>query len=264
MRAARTGLVFLVAAVAAAGCIPLHHPQPTRVVVVLEGGKRAGPVGDEIQALLRDRYDVVSDRAYRKAARTLHARRVSEHTVSRVAAAIGADAVIVGQLDRTSRRRYRLYLQLREGASGEVRKVWKLRLRHPELGDDRRVELGDGLFARIDVMPRLPAADEPGEPVAGRGDRRSRRARRAEERERARAAAQRKADEQRRADEQRKRRATAARGKRVAKPADKVASADKQGAKKKAGPAEDDEPFEMVIQTDENGQVLDDERPPGM
>jgi hypothetical protein len=238
------------------GCA-MNRPQPTRVVVVLEGVKAKELTG-ELTSMLGDRYDVVSDKDYRKAARTMHARRVSVTNVKKIAGKIGADAVIVGQMDRRGHGRYRLYLQLRSGVTGKMAKSWKVHLRTASLGGDR--DKLDGVYARIDDLPRLePAAAPPPkqteavavakkdkplpppkqeEPAARKDDK---------------AVAKKDDKPAARKDD-----------KPATKKNDKVVA--KKDAKKKDPDADDDDDDDMVmdIKTDENGQVLDDETPPGM
>jgi hypothetical protein len=294
MRSSMLGLATLVVAGLAGGCA-IHKPQPTRVVVVLEG-KKVDPVADQLTAMIGEQYTIVSDSNYRKVAKALDARRVSKRNVARVAERIDADAVIVGQLDKRSKKRYRLYLQLRDGSTGALKKSWSIRLRKPELGDADRPQV-DAIMSRLSLIQRRePAGAEAddGERVASRSERRRARAeaaeRRAEEKRQARADKRRKAEERRIAQEEEERRiaqekqdrrqaeadrkiaAAAARGKKPAKAAakkqDKVARAEPKKSRKPArvvdDEEEDDEPFVMEIKTDENGQVLDDERPPGM
>jgi hypothetical protein len=256
------------------------------VVVVLEG-KKVEPVADQLTALIGEQYTIVSDSNYRKVAKALDARRVSKRNVARVAERIDADAVIVGQLDKRSKKRYRLYLQLRDGSTGALEKSWSIRLRTPELGDADKPQI-DAIMSRLSLIQRREPAGadvDDGERVASRSERRKARAeaaeRRAEEKRQAREDKRRRAEERRIARQEEERRAQEeAEERRLAKvkarkPAkaaarkeDKVARAEPKKPRKPARVVEEqedeDEPFVMEIKTDENGQVLDDERPPGM
>jgi hypothetical protein len=291
MRARMLGLAMVVVVGLAGGCA-IHKPQPTRVVVVLEG-RKAEPVADQLNAMIGEQYTIVSDTNYRKVAKALDARRVSKRNVARVAERIDADAVIVGQLDKRSKKRYRLYLQLRDGSTGALKKSWSIRLRKPELGDADKPQI-DAIMSRLAMIERREPAGadaDDGERVASRSERRRARAeaaeRRAEDQRQAREDRRRKAEEQRRAQEEEDERlaeeerrqaeadrkvAAAAKAKKPVKAAaarkqDKVARAEPKKPKKVRAVAEEeeeDEPFVMEIKTDESGQVLDDERPPGM
>jgi hypothetical protein len=269
-------------ALVAGGCVV--HPagprsQPTHVVVVLEGTKAKELTG-ELTDMLGDRYQIVPDKDYRKAARTLHARHVNPGNVKKLAAQIGADAVIVGQIGRRGHDRYRLRLQLRSGVSGEWVKSWKLTLHQPSLGKQRD-ELS-GLYARIDDLPRL-GAGKPGhgEAVASKDKDKGDQADKAEKKDdKALAKAEKQDDKALAKAEKQDDKAVAKAEKKDDKAAAKAEKKDdkavakaekkedkavaKKDDKKQAADDDDDDDFAMDVKTDENGQALDDERPPGM
>ena len=75
MRATLLGVATL--AVVVGGCA-MHKPKPTRVVVVLEGKRvDAKPVAEQLGGAIGERYTLVPDGDYRKAAKQLKVARVS-------------------------------------------------------------------------------------------------------------------------------------------------------------------------------------------
>ena len=256
----------ILASALVAGCATSRPPPPTRVVVVLEGAK-ARAMTDQLISMFGEQSEIVPDADYRKAARTLKARKVSRRNVARIADAIGADAVIVGQVDRR-RGRYWLYLQLREGATGKLDTIWKVRMRKAALGDKQRQEL-DGMMARIGAVPRLQPAPEPEmtEEAVARKEQPARKKDEPANKDDDKAAKQdddkaAKQDDKKAAKKDDKR-AAKKDDKKAAKKDDKVAGNDK-GKKKPAAEEEEEEDPILEIKTDEKGQAIDDETPPGL
>ncbi len=236
-------------------------PEPASVAVMIKG-KSSVSLRLAIEDLLGERYDVVSGKRYRKAAKRLRAQKLKPSHVAKVAAKLGVDAVVTGTLKRKGKKRYLLKLRLRDGATGKTLEKFTLKLRsRKKLRSSHEEELIAGFSPMLDEM--APPADDieeedevedeagpidSDEAVAAREESEAAPTKRKAKREKIASAAPKKA-------------------KKPSKKA-KVKKAKVKKAKvKKAAPApapKEEEPEAFDIRYDDDGQILDDEVPSGL
>lgn len=233
--------------------------EPASVAVMIKG-KKSATLRLAVEELLSDRYDVVSGKRYRKAAKRLDAQKLKPSHVAKVAAKLGVDAVVTGTLSKRGKKRYLLKLRLRDGTTGKTIEKFTLKLRsRKKLRSSHEEELIAGLGPMLDEM--APPAEEEedededdeadedagprdsGEAVAAREDSEAAPAKPAPAKAKSAKVAQASPKKANKANKPRKARA------------------------KKAAPApapKEEEPEDFDVRYDDEGQIIDDEVPAGL
>ena len=144
-----------------------EQEQSRRIVLMPFAGSGAKHVRRAAaESIIRESHEIIPDRDYRRAARKRNAQDFSAESIALVAADIGADAVLVGQVDRTGGQRVAT-LRLLAGKTGaEVAEIRiELRRRRPsqEEQDELRTQLTAALaaLAALDEPEPEPADDVP-------------------------------------------------------------------------------------------------------
>ena len=135
--------------------------QARRRIVFLDfTGPRARAYQDQVESVLRRGNSIVPASKWYDAADRLRASRLTARDVSRVAARLNVDGVVVGKIDRRGSR-YFIHLHLREGKSGESVAEAELVVRTSRLTSTNKSEIRDQIGRAIDDLP------PPGEDVGG-------------------------------------------------------------------------------------------------
>ncbi len=164
-------LLAIGAGTVAGGASPARAER--RVVVLDFAGTRLTMLSEDIRDALEDRFELVSSRAYERAARRMHAETFKAPHVARVSHAIEADAVVGGRVEQRSGR-YILHLRIFSGADGELLKGFAVSLRDRSMSSGLLRKLSRKLgktIARARVMQRSEPTravvrSEPRRPVA--------------------------------------------------------------------------------------------------
>lgn len=131
--------------------------QSRRIVLMPFAGSGAAHVRRAAAEILQESHELIPDRDYQQAARKLNALDLSAESVVLVAADIGADAVLLGQVEKIDNQRVAT-LRLLAGKTGadvaEIRLELRRRRPSPEEQDELRAQLTTALAA-------LAALDEP-------------------------------------------------------------------------------------------------------
>ncbi len=212
-------------------CASAPKPQRPRVAVVEFEGKRASQWQDRVTALVdsQHRWDIVPPEAYTEAARKIGAESSSSTDLARVAAELNATAIIVGRIVGKSDKRAKFQLAVHDGETGKVIDKLTLRVRKGKLsGKGDRLLRKKLLAALDDSEPRAVDAPAP--------------------------------KSQPDAPSPAKPAAAAPEDEPVAKAEPKSAKA----VKGKPAASDQGEGEKLDLETDDNGQVLDDEWPDGL
>lgn len=129
-------------------------------LVVVFNGPRSAAMRKRVERMLAQDYEIVPSMRYRKTARRLRATRVKQRNVARVASKIGADAVLHGVLRRKGKRRVRLALRLRDGATGKTLERFALIVPARKLRAKDRAQLASKFGITLDDTG--PAKVDPG------------------------------------------------------------------------------------------------------
>lgn len=158
-RAARR-ILGLLAVLVALGPARSAHADAKRVVVLEFRGPGAARLHGAVTGLVNRGHDMVSPKAYWKAARRLDARRMRADDVRVVARQLKVDIVVEGKVVRRGSRS-RLLLRMRDGATGEVFKTYAVPLRTQRLDSRVRRSLGRKLVRDIAYADPLPRRERP-------------------------------------------------------------------------------------------------------
>jgi TolB-like protein len=157
------GLVVLVVGASCAGLQPVEESaQAKKTVVLLEfRGPEGAKVRDAVMAALTERYQLVPDQEYQRAARRLKARRMRPAHVAKVAEELGIDAVIHGKIRRRRGRRLAVVVTVRDGTTGEVLTDIDAELERRKVDEQAGPAVRDKLMAVVDEIAPRPTPSEP-------------------------------------------------------------------------------------------------------
>jgi hypothetical protein len=143
-----------------------------RVAVLPLAGKRARAIDKALTRVVRQRYEVVPGKRYRKAARKLKAKSSRAKHIRKVARKLDLDAVVESVLKKRGKKRYELKIRLLAGDTGKELSSFKMKLKRRRLSGNDERRLQRKLYA---ALGEVQVADEPEEEdTAGSSNRRPR------------------------------------------------------------------------------------------
>lgn len=145
-----------------------------RVVVLGFTGPQASKAEVEVAKIVRRKHTLVPVRQWARARKRLGAKGSSDKTVRRVAAEVGADAIISGTITRKAGK-FALRVTVREGRTGRTVQAIRVVLRSPRIDARAREDLARELLPAI-ARARGPGAAEVRDERADRPERRRRKA----------------------------------------------------------------------------------------
>lgn len=247
--------------------------RPKIVVLNVKGGKA---VRGDIVNLLQAEYPLVPRKRYVRTARSLKATKLRARHITKVSAELGVSAVVSGRVKRRGKRRY-LYVTVYDGASGVKIERFRVRLtRKRTLTKKGSAQLEGKLMAALSEVK--PAARDEGRHASASDDddgddgddadepakskklsKRERRRQAREERKRKREEAR----ERKRAEREAKKQAAAEKRAKAKREREERAEAKRREREKKKREAK---LIKKVVnpETNDEGQALDDEAPPGL
>lgn len=262
----RVRLLFVLLPLAlASGCGAAYtggdrSERPAVVVLKIKGKSGDRIRGDIIELLRKSDYGLIARKRYVQTARKLDATKLRAKHIARVSAELGAGAVIRGRIKRRGKRRY-LYVSIHDGSSGKRVKRFRVRLtraRKLTRKGTRRLEtrLMTTLAAIGQPADRdeVVAKDDAEDPPKDEGELTPREKRERKEAE-VRAERERKEAEAREREEAEARARAKAKAEREAKERREREAAEREAAAIKAV---------ANPETDDSGQAIDEEAPPGL
>jgi len=155
-----------------AGGLALLAPRSAdagKVVVLGVDGDRSGELEQVLTTIVASEHDVVSNAAYKKAAKKAKVKGTAPKGVAKVAKKLAADAIVDGALGREDDA-YLLTVRIR-GKDGEVAQEVSIALKTAQLSEKARRKLGRQLLVALDSLgvvgregadnPAPPPAEEP-------------------------------------------------------------------------------------------------------
>jgi len=147
----RTILVGAVVCAALCSASPAHAARKKVVVMPFDGPQ--GETAEEAVTLaIKRKHQVIDSEAFQKKRKEVGARGRSDDDYAKVAEALGADALVGGQIKRRGGK-WELDIEVRDGASGGVVEQVTIPLKGPRLDDEATSSLSPM------VMPALLKAD---------------------------------------------------------------------------------------------------------
>jgi len=132
------------------------HASKKRVVVMQFRGPKSRAIRKGVVKLLKRKFKLVGQTTFTRKQRKLHARRINERNVAKVARALRVHAVVLGRIKRR-RGRYSLSLTLRAGIDGEVVTKVTVKLgRRPRLTRPKLRKIRQSLVGAIAGLPTPP------------------------------------------------------------------------------------------------------------
>ena len=254
-----------------------------RSVVVLDiDGSGSKAVRRAVMSAAKKNFKVVKRSKYTKTARKMDAESMNKRDVKRVARKVGVDAVVYGTVKKKNGKR-QLYLIVRDGRTGKKVERYKIPVkkkgmskknvktlarklregvrRSRDVDDDANEERSERRRDRVAAREERKRADK-AERKRAAIERREQEAEAAESEER-RAAKEKKraAKEKRKAEKQRREQEAADAEREERRAAKKKRRAEKEKKRKEREAEENRKRLE--VKTDDKGQAIDDEVPPG-
>ncbi|WP_428267725.1 hypothetical protein [Haliangium sp.] len=167
LRVLRAAMVLCALALVAAPA-GLAHAQGKRIVVIPFSGSGGGRIADTTgEVLAQAGHTVVSAGDYRDAASKLDARGRDPADIAKVAAEVGVDAVIFGDIERPARLR-EVTVHVHAGATGVEVGTFRFTAKRRRLNKEEQATVRDGLVPLLDNLeggpvrpaPRTPAGDQ--------------------------------------------------------------------------------------------------------
>ncbi|MCP4449048.1 MAG: hypothetical protein GY811_27490 [Myxococcales bacterium] len=260
---------------------------PRVVVMPISGSDSAQSAVDQV---VNRRYELVSDKKYRRAASRLDAKSKDSKDIRRVSRKLDIDAVVTGEMVKKGKKKYELRLVLRAGDSGKEFDSLTIKLKSKRLkkGDVKKVR--KKLYSALSVVDSWDRADDESSSRSRRSSSKSskremdrarkmrerkhdktrrdedRRAERDDERSAKRDRDREKRDRKRSKKDRRKEEKLAHRRaeeeKDEARDSERRSKRSKKSKKKSKKRKRDrDDRYEVVTVRDESGQALDEEDP---
>src|SRR5690606_13425354 len=159
-RTGRTLAVVLAVAMAASACggAQVRGEEANRPRVAIVGLKKVAAVRERVEEIAGRRFEIISEAEYRAAARRLKARKMTRRHVAKVAAHLGAVAVVHARVKKRRRGRQQVTVVVRDGESGKVIESYKLTVRRGTIARSGRRAVDHRL--RTAVAPRPPPEPE--------------------------------------------------------------------------------------------------------
>jgi hypothetical protein len=161
MNPARPGLwlaAVLIAGCATSGSRPKGPSRPQVVVLAIGAGTT---VQARVEELVTRRFDIISDDAYRDAARRLDAVKMTRKNIAKVAGELGAIALVHGKATGKKKRQV-VTIYVRDAESGKLLERHRLTVRRGVVAKKGNRRLAKRLLAKVKgpAKPELPVEEE--------------------------------------------------------------------------------------------------------